>query len=417
MNQITDANKRTIWCISKYASPPKYGVGSRLFYVSKGLSNLGLNVVLFSSNSNHLSKYPNSKNLYNFENYEKLTHVWLNTLKYSRSSSFGRLLSWLDFDKKLRKVTKLNLDKPDFVLVSSLSLTTILFGIYLKRKYNVKLIFEIRDIYPLTLTAELGFSRFHPLVLYFRFIEKLGYKKADLIIGTMPNLVSHVDCSVKTHKKVIYSPLGIPDYWKSEPQISKYVESLFSKREFVVGYAGSIGKSNSLDTFVNTIRLMNEQRLKIKFVIIGDGELKSKYQSELSCCDNVKFGEKIEQKYIPQFLQNCDLLYFSVHDSIVWNYGLSLNKLIDYMMAAKPIVASFSGYKSMINQANCGLFVKPDDCNELRDAILHYYNMEEFERVNIGINGKKWVQDNHDYNKITLDLHTEILTLFGSANN
>ncbi len=36
------------------------------------------------------------------------------------------------------------------------------------------------------MTEEGGFSKWHPLVLLIGFIEKFGYKKADLIVGLMP---------------------------------------------------------------------------------------------------------------------------------------------------------------------------------------------------------------------------------------
>ena len=96
------ANKLNIWIISKYASPPNYGHGSRLFYISKCFSRSFNNVYLFSSNSNHSAKlYPKTSRVYIFEKYENLNHIWINTLKYKKTTSFLRFLSWIDFEIKL----------------------------------------------------------------------------------------------------------------------------------------------------------------------------------------------------------------------------------------------------------------------------------------------------------------------------
>ncbi len=83
--------EKTIWCISKYASPPKYGVGARLFYVAKEFSNLGAKTLLISSDANHLASYPATNEIYNSEQYGELEHVWIQTKKYARSASIKKV--------------------------------------------------------------------------------------------------------------------------------------------------------------------------------------------------------------------------------------------------------------------------------------------------------------------------------------
>ena len=76
--------KMTVWCISKYAAPPQYGVGARLFYIAREFCNMGLNVLLISSDANHLARYPIGNQIYNFEKYNDLVHLWIKTYKYTR---------------------------------------------------------------------------------------------------------------------------------------------------------------------------------------------------------------------------------------------------------------------------------------------------------------------------------------------
>ena len=407
--------KKTVWCISKYASPPKYGVGARLFYVAREFSRMGVNTLLISSDSNHLAKYPSSDKSYNSEMYENLEHVWIKTKKYSKSASLNRFMSWFDFELKLFKLPRSKYLKPDVVIISSLSIFTIIYGAFLKLKYKCKLVFEIRDIYPLTLTEEFGVNKLHPMIIILGFLEKFGYRYSDLIVGTMPNLKQHVAERIGRAKDVFYSPLGIHERWSNSlPFKNDSIDELFPDNDkFVVGYAGSMGTSNALHSFIQSIKKLSDNR-EIYFVLVGAGDLKNEFEEELSSFENVVIGPKISQDDIPYFLSKCDVLYFSAHDSKIWEYGQSLNKLIDYMMAGKPVIASYSGYQSMLNEANSGLFIPTKSEEAIIDAIHYFSKMSSQERIDMGAKGKDWIEQNHDYKVISENYYNKICTLIES---
>jgi len=271
----------------------------------------------------------------------------------------------------------------------------------LKKKYNCKLIFEVRDIYPLTLTEELGFKKYHPLIVIFSMIEKKGYRNADLIVGTMPNLSEHVFGLIKRNKEVFFSPLGIPEIWNSEIVIDSSLDSLFPKDKIIIGYAGSMSKSNALYSLMESIKIVESKNQNIHFVLVGDGETKTELEKLVCDSKNVTFGPKIQQKYIPYFLSKCDILYLSTHKSKVWHYGQSMNKMIDYMMSSKPIIASYSGYQSMLNEAGSGVFVPVGSISEIVGSIINYSSMSNADRLIIGKKGKEWIEMNHNYKEIS----------------
>ena len=100
---------------------------------------------------------------------------------------------------------------------------------------------------------------------------------------------------------------------------------------------------------------------------------------------------------VQSVLSRCDLLYFSVHVSEVWRYGQSLNKVIDYMLAGKPVVASYTGYPSMINEAGCGTYVPAGEEDSLRQEILRYARMPADEREATGARGRAWILQERTY--------------------
>ena len=80
---------------------------------------------------------------------------------------------------------------------------------------NSKIIFEIRDIWPLTLVEEGGYSKSNLAVKFLGFVERIGYIKSDFIVGTMPNLKSHVDDIVNQKTvKVGFVPFGYKEQTK-----------------------------------------------------------------------------------------------------------------------------------------------------------------------------------------------------------
>ena len=171
--------------------------------------------------------------------------------------------------------SKRKVKSPDTIIVSSLSLLTILNGLILKYRYKCRLVFEVRDIWPLTLTEEGGFKKSNVFIRILNFVEKIGYKYSDHIVGTMPNLKEHVEHVIGREKRVSCIPMGIDinSIEKSSPLDSEFYEKYLSHKSFKIIYAGSIGISNALDTFLNCAQLMKDNK-NIKFIVVGDGDLK-----------------------------------------------------------------------------------------------------------------------------------------------
>lgn len=401
-----------IWFISKYASPPKYAKApSRLFFLAKEFKKLRNEVTFVTSDSNHFSTFPNTNSVYNEEVQEDVKIHWIKTLQYEKTASVKRILSWFDFEFKLFRMRITNMQKPDAVIISSLSIFTIIYGYFLKRKFGAKLIFEIRDIWPLTMTEEGGFSKWHPLVILIGFIERFGYKKADLIVGTMPRLDLHVKNVLGYERPFFCSPLGFnPEFYTSKTETDNKFQELVPEGKKVVGYAGSMGITNSLEPFIETIKL-SAKYSHIHYLLVGSGDLKAKFEETLKGYSNVTFLPRISQAEVSSFLEVCDILYLSTQHSVVWDFGQSMNKVVEYMIAGKPIIASYNGYTSMINEAGCGSFVNSENPEDLLANIVQYTSMSKNELDEIGLKGKVWIYENRKYNKLAKEYNNRICAL------
>lgn len=393
--------KRNIWYISKYFAPKTDdSPGGRGWLLLLELRKLGYNTTVITSDSNNLSPMPTLSKKLTVETVDKVDIVWLKTLKYRTAKSIRRTASWIHFEYNLLTSHKRVGNKPDLIVASSLSLLTVLSGLYLKHKYKCKLIFEVRDIWPLTITEEGGYSKSNPFVIFLGWIEKIGYKHSDAIIGTMPNLGEHVQNVLGYAKKTHCVPMGYSSTFQKQDDLSsEYIAQHIPKSKFKVGYAGTIGITNALDTLFEAADFLKQNR-DVHILIIGDGALKTEYQKKYSNLPNLSFAPKVAKNQVNAILQQCDVVYLSTFRSEVWSYGQSLNKIIDYMLSGKPVVASYSGYPSMINEANCGFFIPAEDPKSLAETILQLHATPENERSAIGKRGRDWLIENRNYKRL-----------------
>lgn len=391
-----------VWYISKYVSIPEARKGGmRPFMLTREMARRGVRSVVITSDSNILTTVPEFEGHSHRRVIDGVEIYWLKVLKYQRPNSLLRILSWLHFEWRLFRLPKKDLPKPDAVIVSSLSLLTIVNGIWLKWRHGCRLIFEVRDIWPLTIIEEGGFSARNPLVMGLRAVELLAYKRADAVVGTMPNLKQHVDESLRRHAAVHCIPFGYHDDMikGTEPVPQSWIDQHLPQGKFIVCHAGTIGVTNALDTVLECARAMRDN-LDVHFLMVGDGALRSQYEAMCADLPNVTFTGPVPSTMVLSVLGYCDLLYFAVHVSKVWKYGLSLNKVIDYMLSGKPILASYTGYPTMVEEAGGGTSVPAGDAAALQAEILRLQALPSDVLAAVGERGRDWLIKHRSYERL-----------------
>jgi len=392
---------KSIWLICKYASPEKYFFGTRHFYFAEEWVKNGHEVTIFTSNASHLTdklpQFPGSRMV---EEIQGVRTVWLNVLKTAKSSSAARVLSWIHFEWKVLNISKRQFKKPDVIIASSLSILSIISGYLLARYYKARFILEIRDIWPLSAMQLGGYSSNHSFMWLLGKLEKFGYRKADVIVGTMPNLIEHVQEVEPKFKACICIPQGIKEELLNslESLSEQYIAETFTPNTFKVAYAGTINPNNPIEVLLKAVSIMPEEE-QVEAYILGSGSMLATYKEKYSFCKRIKFIPPIPKKQVKAFLQHTDLCFDSI-DSEIARFGLSRNKWIDYMNAGKPIVCSYSGYQSMINESQSGSFVPFGNVDLLAKEIIRYKTMSTEEISAMGNRALKYLRENRLFSQL-----------------
>lgn len=404
------SENQNLWFISKYCRLPSHSIDfedgfqvkgsypARAFSILRELSKSGYDCTLFVARHDYNYNRKRSSRLNEVQIIDGVRVVFIRVIPFKRAKSIRRIISWLHFELRLLLLNRKDLPNPKYLVSSSLSILSALSGLYFKWQYKCKLIFEVRDVWPMVLTENGGFSKFNPFVRVIGFVEWLGYRFSDQIVATMPNLEPHVRNVLGFKKSVECVPMGLPDEMQKETneELTEEISNYFDASKFTVCYAGSVGIDNALDTFMDVVQRLSD-RQDIFFLVVGKGDLLEKYRRKCSGLSNIAFTGHVPSSQVQSILQKSSAVYFATHPSKVLDYGQSLNKLVDYMYSGRPIIASHSGYPSMINEADCGVFLPAGDVEALKSEILRMSDLDPTELREIGARGKRWIIHNRNY--------------------
>lgn len=396
-------DKKCVWIINFFAGTPETGWGERHYYFSKYFKENNIDVTIISATFNHLwRKFPPSSRKFNFEVNNGIRFCWIKTPKYD-GQSVWRFWSMLVFAFRSYFVPIKEAGKPEVIIISSMPIFPVLSAYWLKKKYKAKtLIFEIRDLWPLTAIYLGNLSKKHPVVKFIGWFEKFGYKKSDYIVSLLPNADKYINAISKAPAKFKYIPNGLDDSVLAGEDLSDEIKSKIPKDKFIIGYTGTIGLANALEYFVEAGKLLKDEK-DIVLIIVGDGYLKQSLVESSKDYDNIIFINKIKKNQVQSMIKNFDVCFVGRNNTPLFEHGVSANKYFDYMLAEKPILDSNNHIKDPVEMSGCGIIVEPDSAEAIRDGALKLYKMSKEERNEMGKKGKEYLLSNHSLEKLADD--------------
>jgi len=364
------------------------------------LVTLGHEVTVLASRFNYLTRESESGSA--VERHSGVTFRWLDTGTYARNDA-RRVRSMLDFTLRASWHGMRLRHRPDVVLASSPHLLTGLAGIAIARRYRVPLLFEVRDLWPSVL-VDLGAVRegsaAHRALLL---VERLCYAQAERIITVPPHADRRVAEVGGDPRKCVHLPNATTLHGVEAAPLPGSMLEMFERigERDILMYAGAQGVANGLDTLLQAlVRLRATDRPaydRLALVLIGGGGEHDRLVEMAGALElgNVHFHAPIDKAAIPTALARADFLLVSVADSSVYQYGMSPNKLFDYMWAARPVLLSSRLTDTPMNEAGAGRCFTPGSVESLATELRALIAMPLDERRSMGERGRRLVEERY----------------------
>ena len=390
--------------LNHYAGSPLLGMEYRPYYLAREWVRAGHRVQMLAADFSHVrSTQPVAGDsvidgiAYRFHATPR--YVGNGVARVKNIAAFLRAV-WADTPRLLREF------KPDVVIASSTYPMDIWVARRIARRAGAKLVFEVHDLWPLSPIELSGMSPWHPFALLCQAAEDAAYRDADVVVSMLPKVQAHMASRGLDLRKLHIVPNGITlDEWQGDPpalraDVAQALAAARGQREdgrTVVGYAGSMGLPNALDTLLDAAALLRGEPLQ--FVLVGSGHEQARLAQRVTDegLQSVQFLPPIPKAQVPSFLAGLDIAYIGWQRVPIYRFGIAPNKLMDYMMARCPVLHAAEAGNDPVVEAGAGLTVAPESPSKVAEGLRRLAATPAAERSAMGERGRAFVLANHTY--------------------
>lgn len=405
-----------ILLLNHYAGSLQHGMEYRPFYLAREWVKAGHQVHIVAASFAHVrSVQPQlaQGQTYATQVIEGVHYHWYKTPSY-QGNGLGRIKNMLAFMRAVSQQAKhlAQLIKPDVVIASSTYPMDIGPAQKIAKISKAQLVYEVHDLWPLSPKTLGNMSDWHPFIMWVQWAEDKAYRVANKVVSMLPKTLQYMQSRGLDEKKWSHVPNGIDvSEWQGNSVLNdkhkQAIQAITQKGLPMVGYAGAHGVANAMDTLLDTAALLKG---RVEFVLVGKGPEKERLMQRVTQenLSNVHLLDSVAKIEIPAFLESMNIAYIGWHPNPLYRFGIAPNKLMDYMMAAKPIVHSVEAGNDLVQEANCGISVPPNQPQAAANAILQLAQLSPVQQQQLGQNGREYVMQHHTY-KALADQFIKIL--------
>lgn len=241
------------------------------------------------------------------------------------------------------------------------------------KKYGVKYVFDHHDICPELFEAKFGTNGLMKKILYQSqvFMERQTYKHCSFAFVTNE---SYKNIAIKRDKmdpnKVIILRSG-PKLERMKIQPPK--EEIKHGKKYMVGYLGVIGQQEGLEYILQAAKYCKEmlKRNDIFWGIVGGGPHVAVLRdmcTKMDLDDCVEFTGRVPDQQMLDYLNTADVCVNSdTYNSM--NDKSTMNKILEYMSLAKPIV-QFDLTEGRYSAQEASLYAEQNNAIDMANKII-----------------------------------------------
>ena len=394
-----------ILLLNHYAGSPRHGMEFRPYYLAREWVRAGHQVQVVAASYSHVRAcQPEVGTTPLDEVIDGIHYRWWPVPRYA-GNGLGRVRNIASFLGQVWRDARRQVAafRPDVVIASSTYPMDIWVARRLARLAKARLVHEVHDLWPASPVELSGMSPRHPFIMLCQKAENDAYRDADVVVSMLPKVAEHMAAHGLDLRKLHIVPNGIsPEEWAGTPApLDDAVQASIAKHRAagrtVIGYAGSHGEPNALDVLLDAAALMKHD--PVAFVLVGDGHDKARLVARVAAegLGHVTMLPPVPKAQIPSLLAAFDIAYIGWQRVPLYRFGIAPNKLMDYMMAARPVLHSVEAGNDPVAEAGCGFTVPPGSPQAVVAGLRRLLAVPPEERASMGSRGRAHVMAHHAY--------------------
>lgn len=382
------------WIINDHAQPPSQGGGTRHYTFARELNELGHGITLIASDT-HYAYGTKVASRGGLECLDGVPFYWIPTPAYS-GAGVKRVLSHLRFSLQLLKLRPTDsLPDPDVIVGSTPHFWQAWAAELLARRRKKPFVLEIRDFWPQSLIDFGGISESHPMIRWMRKVEPRLYRNASMTISLLSRAHEYLKGFGVPEDRFAWVPNGID--LSLLPERTPPPEN----DPFTITYSGAHGTANGLGALIEAMKLLESEPIKLR--LIGNGPLKSKLVADAKGLKAIEFLDSVPKSQIFDLLSRSDAFTTLMVNADVFRWGISPNKVFDYLAVGRPIVFAGRVPDNPVELARSGLIVDFEP-KAIAEGFRTMSRTDAAERQQMAARGRAYVEEHHDMRKLAITL-------------
>lgn len=269
----------------------------------------------------------------------------------------------------------LALPRPDVIIASSPQLLVGISGWWLSFSRGIPLVFEVRDLWPESLSA-VGVgnedSLLHRLLAG---VAGFLYEKSTHIVVVTAAFKEHlvrrwsvpeekIDVVENGVETALFAPL-------SYDATQALRLDLGADSKFLVCYIGTMGMAHGLESLLDAAALLQQQGSDASFLLIGEGAEKERIQAQARSRGlfRVRFMDQQPRDKIPAYISAADACLVLLKKTDVFKTVIP-TKMLEFMSCARPVILGVDGEaRQILENADAGIVIEPENAGAIARAI------------------------------------------------
>ncbi|HYW68771.1 MAG TPA: glycosyltransferase family 4 protein [bacterium] len=261
-------------------------------------------------------------------------------------------------------------ERPDVVIGTSPQLLTTVSAWAAARIRRVPFVFELRDLWPESISAVEAVSNERVLRAIARLANFL-YHRADMIVSVTESFVEILQARgiPESRLAVIRNGVNLSEFTPGPRDNGFRAEAGIDADDFVATYVGTLGMAHGLASVIETAELTRDE--PIHYVFVGEGAERAGLESEVERrgLRNVTFLGGQPRERIPLILNASDVVLVHLKDDPLFDTVIP-SKIFEAMAVAKPLIHAVKGESArIVTNAGAGVISNPESPEDLAGAI------------------------------------------------